>query len=340
MAGVCRLVRTFLAFSPSGGTSMIGLESISSSIGVATGGATLAGAIFLASGSLEKGMRNEAKKQIAAFLQTAKVDYNVGHASELVRQLFLATFGNRHLSFLCIRRSITATIIFVSSISLLMYLKHSGDVQWPALSSGGKPIPHWVILLWLAIRAIPLVIVLGIIPDYLSLAKSRVILRWMTRRKHVTSVVALILLDLILSYFIAMIIYYGIHLPVQGLNGVCETYRYFEDKATCGDLINPLRLVWVIVTISSDMLWEALHTTRKYGLDNIVVFALGISTVLTSVWTILVLAAVSLLRLGVGLNLALGAARWAFDLEKHAVRIIGAFVAGIVWIGSIVYGVI
>ena len=29
------------------------------------------------------------------------------------------------LSFLCIRRSITATIIFVSSISLLMYLKHS-----------------------------------------------------------------------------------------------------------------------------------------------------------------------------------------------------------------------
>jgi hypothetical protein len=314
---------------------MTWLESISSSIGVATGGASLAGAIYLASTSLEKEARPEARQQIAAFLKSTHVQYNVGHAAELVRHLFLMTFGARHLSFRCIRRSIAGTILFVTSVSLLMFLKHRADLNWPEYQPG-TPTPLWAIVIY----ELPSLVVLAMIPDYLSLAKTRVILRWMVRKTRLHSVIALILLDIVLSYAISMIIYYSLILPVAGLNGVCATYRYFEGAVACGHMANPLRFVWVVITISSDMLWEALHPTHKYGPVNVLVFAFGISTVLTSIWTILVLAAVSLLRLAVGLNLALGAARWLFDVDEHPIKIIGLFVAGLVWIGSIAYAVI
>lgn len=313
------------------------LESISSSIGVATGGAGLAGAVYVASGSLEKEARPEARRQIAAFLKSAHVQYDVSHAAELVRHLFLMTFGARHLSLLCIRRSIAGTILFVVSVSLLMFLKHRSDIylNWPEYQPG-KPTPLWAIV----IGDLPWLVALAMIPDYLSLAKTRVILRWMTRRTHLHSVIALILLDVVLSYAISMIVYYGLHLPMDGLNSVCDTYRFFAGEVACGDIANPLRFVWVVITISSDMLWEALHASHKYGPFNVLVFAFGTSTMLTSIWTILVLAAVSLLRPAVGLNFALGAARWMFDVDEHPIKIIGLFVAGLLWIGSIAYAVI
>ena len=180
----------------------------------------------------------------------------------------------------------------------------------------------------------------SVLPDYVSLAKARLILRRMTRIATLKSVVMLIVLDVVLSYAVSMLFYYGIHLPINGLGELCLTYQYYQGAVPCGDLANPLRFVVMVVTISSDMLWIATHAAGKFPLANVIAFAFGTSTILTSVWAVLVLAAVSLLRLAIGLNFAFGAARWLFDVDQHPIKTIGKFVAGIVWLGSVTYGLV
>ena len=94
----------------------------------------------------------------------------------------------------------------------------------------------------------------------------------------------------------------------------------------------------MIVTISFDMLWSASHAASRFQLVSVFWFAIGVSTVLTSVWTVVVLLAIFLLRLAIGLNYAFGVTRWLFDVEQHPIRTLGRFITALVWLGSVGYG--
>ena len=311
------------------------LEAISSAFGVGTGGAVIALAIYAGSGSLEAEVRPEAKKQIADFLKSVRIRYDLSRAVLLVCHLFDITFGERQLSWKCFRRSFCSSLIFVGSIVFLVLLKHKAEISWPR-DPAGQSYPVWMLLL---ANLLPFLL-LSMLPDFVSLAKARLLLRRMSRVTTLRSVVALIAVDIVLSYVISMTFYYGIHLPINGLTELCDTYQYYEGPAACGDIANPVRFVVLVVTISADMLWVATHGGGPFSIANVIAFAIGVSTLLTSVWTVLVLVAVSILRLAIGLNYAFGAARWLFDVDAHPIRTIGKFISGIVWLGSITYGLV
>jgi hypothetical protein len=67
---------------------------------------------------------------------------------------------------------------------------------------------------------------------------------------------------------------------------------------------------------------------------------LMLSTLMTSVWTGLVMTATIVLK-GTGpLNYTIRVSRWMFDVDAHPVRVIGLVSAAIVWAGSGVYGLL
>lgn len=314
---------------------MTWLETISSSIGVGTGGATLALAIYAGSGALEADVRPEARRQIADFLKRPPLDQASLHAAELVAHLFDITFGERQWSFRCFRRSCLSSMLFVSSVLLVFYLKHRQDMAWPH-DSYDRPYPVWAVL----IAEILPCLLFSMLPDYVSLAKARWILRRMARSRTLIAVVLLIALDVVLSYAVSMMFYYGIVLPIQGLDQLCATYRYYEGPVACGNPHNPVEFLSMVVTISGDMFWLATHSVSRLSFANMVAFAFGVSTVLTSVWTVLVMVAIALLRIAMALNTAFGVARWLFDVDRHPIKTLGRFIAALVWLGSVGYGLV
>lgn len=311
------------------------LEPISSSIGVGTGGAALALAIYAGSGALEADVRPEARRQIADFLKRPPLDQPSLHAAELVARLFDITFGERQWSFRCFRRSCLSSMVFVSSVLLVLYLKHRPDMVWPH-DAHDRPYPVWAVLV---ADILPLLL-FSLLPDYVSLAKARWILRRMARSKTLIAVILLIALDVVLSYAVSMTFYYGIVLPIQGLDELCATYRHYEGPVACGNPHNPLDFLSMVVTISGDMVWFAIHSASTFPLGNVIAFAFGVSTVLTSVWTVLVMVAIGLLRIAMALNTAFGVARWLFDVDRHPIKTLGRFIAALVWLGSVGYGLV
>jgi len=314
---------------------MTWLETISSSIGVGTGGATLALAIYAGSGALEADVRPEARKQIAQFLKRPPIDQASLHAAELVAHLFDITFGERQWSLRCFRRSCLSSMVFVFSVLLVFYLKHRPDMVWPH-DPDGRPYAMAAVLI---ANILPFLL-FSILPDYVSLAKARWILRRMARSRTLIAVILLIALDVVLSYAVSMMFYYGIVLPIRGVGELCATYRHYEGPVACGNPDNPLEFLSMVVTISGDMVWFATHAASEFPLGNVIAFAFGVSTVLTSVWTVLVMVAIALLRLAVGLNLAFGVARWLFDVDRHPIKTLGRFIAALVWLGSVGYGLV
>lgn len=304
------------------------LETISSSIGVGTGGAALALAICAGSGALEADVRPEARRQIADFLKSPPIDHASFRAVGLVKQLFDITFGERQWSFRCFCRSCLSSAVFVLSVLLIFTLKHGPDIVWPH-DSDHRPYPAWAVLI---ANILPFLL-FSILPDYVSLAKARWILRWMAQSTALMAIILAIAFDVVLSYAVSMMFYYSITLPIYGIGELCATYQYYEGPVACGNPDNPIDFIWMMVTISSDMFWFATHSVSKFPLSNVIAFAVGVSTVLTSVWTVLVIVAIALLRFAVGLNLAFGVARWLFDVDRHPIKVLGR-----VWLGSVGYG--
>ena len=76
------------------------------------------------------------------------------------------------------------------------------------------------------------------------------------------------------------------------------------------------------------------------NLKNLRVDVLTLSTIMTSIWVALVLVSSSFLKLLTTLNPFSRLVRWMFDVETHPVRVLGLVAAGLVWVGSIVYGLV
>ena len=76
------------------------------------GGVTIAGAMYGACAAAEKAARPEALKDIGHFLKDPSWSWSV-RRSAVVEKVFRGTFGERHFSWKCARRSATATIILL-----------------------------------------------------------------------------------------------------------------------------------------------------------------------------------------------------------------------------------
>jgi hypothetical protein len=86
-------------------------------LGIPAGGAIVAGALYRASIAAEKEARKNALRDIARIIRDPSWS-RAFRRSAAIRRLFCLTFGEKHLSWKCVRRSSYATLTFILSIGL------------------------------------------------------------------------------------------------------------------------------------------------------------------------------------------------------------------------------
>ena len=75
-------------------------------------------------------------------------------------------------------------------------------------------------------------------------------------------------------------------------------------------------------------------------IDNLVNVICMTSTILTSIWTFGVLFSAVFARIVISLKYPLAVLTWLFDVDEHPIKIIGIMLAGFVWSGSVIYGLL
>lgn len=308
-------------------------QALSQALGVPVGGTAVAAGVFFGGTWLEAQIKPEARQDIAAFLKRVHVTAGIDRASALVRYLFVLTFGSKHLSWRCFRRSILATMFFVLTIEFLILSKHGHAItanQGTAASGRALSLPLGI--LWFFWRSI--------CADYVSLAKTRWLLARMARTARIGLIVAYILLDTILSYVISMAFYWTPLLLIFGSREVCDTLAHYQPTPACSSFAHPTLAVSGIFAISLDMLAIAATHVESFTGSQLAAFVIGISTLLTSVWTVMVLVAIMLLRALLSINLVARLMRWAFDIDEHPIRAIGLVIAALTWTTSVIYALV
>ncbi|MGH7840710.1 MAG: hypothetical protein ACREQT_04245 [Candidatus Binataceae bacterium] len=304
------------------------LQQFSTALGAPASGAVLATAIYLGSVRLEAEVRPEARQDIAAFLKSARVAYDVSLVAKSITHLFAIIFGTRHLTLHCFRRSFLASAFFVSAIFMAIYFKHPRVMHsaHEALAKGASPAT-------LAFGEFIAFCILCVFPDYASLGKGRLILSQVQKCTTLSRVCLWIIIDIVFSYAIAMTVYWGLSILVSWPN-ICFD---LDGRQHCELITGPFMIAKTIVSVSLLMTRTALGNVEYFSTAQIFLFAFGVSTLLTSIWTLLVFVSASILRLALYLNPVLRFMRWLFDVDQHPIRVIGLMFASLVWIGSIVY---
>lgn len=310
---------------------MSALSDVSAALGVPGWAVPVSVGIYTLSGMIENRMRPEAKAQIGAFLDHGTLKADVPPLARIVASSFTATFGLRQFSWRCFSRTILLSVFTIYAICLIIWAKHGAEIR--------LRIPDLPSLPTMLLMSLPSVLIYSAVQNWVSVGKTRLILRRVRVSRGLSDLVLWMALDFVLSYVIAVTLYWTVHLAVLGRSDLCATADYYHLGIACSTLDNPLAVLNTIRAISGAMLARALSDAAAFTPDNILAFAMGAATLLTSIWTVLVVAALLILRALLPVNALLRGARWAFDLQATPVRAVGVVAAIIVWLGAVGYAV-
>jgi hypothetical protein len=288
--------------------------------------------IYGLSAVVERRMRPAAIAQIGAFLDHGTLRADLPPIAGVVRTAFLATFGARQFSWRCVSRTLMLTVFAVYAICLLICAKHGAEIR--------ARMPDLPSLPAMIVTALPAVAIGSTLRNWVSIGKTRLILGLLLDRHGLLPLLVFVVIDFVLSYVLSVGLYWTFHLATGGRADLCETAHYNAVPLDCATLANPLAVVSTIVAVSNGMLVRALSDASAFEPTNILAFADGTVTLLTSIWSVLVVAALLLLRALLPVNALLRGARWAFDLKVHPVRSLGSVIAALVWLGALAYSVV
>jgi hypothetical protein len=276
------------------------VNDLASSLGIPAGAATLAAAMYAACAAAEKAARPEALQDIGRILKDPSWEQSV-RPSAVVERIFIWTFGDRYLSRKSILVSMFATFIFVSSISLFVW-------EFTRRSSFGA-IPLLGIPGFLAAN----IMFFGLVPDFISVSKTRMLLQTLGDTKSQSNIIWAASTDLFVSALISLI--YNT-VVLSSLDGTTLTFSFRT-------LIDTLRFTFGV----------ALPSITYPPIMG----AIFCSTLLTSVWTILILLSTTVIKLIAPVQRFTA---WFFDVDKHPVQAIGIVAGALVMIGGGVWSLL
>jgi hypothetical protein len=253
------------------------VTDLASTFGLPAGGATIATSMYAACVAAEKIARPEALADIGRVLKDPTWERSV-RPSSIIEQVFNWTFDERHLSWRCVKRSVCATTIFVSAFVIIMYFREGQLPLWYICVGRKHCGVNEIIVL-----PIILLILVGFLPDYIALWKTRLLLRSFLIKPFA---LLLVISDVFLSLLIAECFYF-MYMRAQWY---IEFTGYNEQMFSAS-----------VSDIKSSLLW-LISPTEHYVVsgekvsnyvDNI---PLLLSTLLTSIWTTLLLLSTTALN--------------------------------------------
>jgi hypothetical protein len=264
------------------------VNDLASSLGIPAGAATLAVAMYGACAAAEKAARPEALHDIGRILNDSSWERSV-HPSAIIERIFIWTFGERQLSWKCIWRSILGTFC----ITLLSFFFVGGLSEYVSLDG---PFFMTYLVFFMIFFGI---ILLGIVPDYISLWKTRFLLSRLDRKETTVTAFVLFVVDACLSLIISL----GFQFPVM---------YYFGGWSDAWDN-------------TTGILASLIHA----HVEGTAYFT--ISTMFTSLWVFWVACSVSVLKLLAPIR---SFTAWFFDVDKHPVQAIGIVSGALVMVGA------
>lgn len=302
------------------GGAMSWVNDLASAFGVPAGAATLAVAIYAACTAAEKSARPEALKDISAVLKDRSWATAVRPAA-IIEQVFNWTFGKRQLGAKCIIRSLLMSLSF-TGVGALIVFAETGLQPSMGLDSLFDPGLFWFILLLFLLAAA--------LPDYIALAKTRILLGYAAKLRNIS--IYIIALDIILSLMISYVFVELSNVP--------------EDILKSGDLetTNIIVAVWnSIQRVGFTYIWDVFEAGEPTWLltwwdgHYPIAILFFLSTLSTSLWTILILLATSVVKLMPRLQRS---TTWFFDVDKHPIQAIGAVSGALILAGAATWSLV
>jgi hypothetical protein len=344
---------------------MAWVNDLASSAGIPAGAATLAVAMYAACTAAEKAARPEALKDIGRILQDPSWSRSV-RPSAIIQRVFVWTFGERHLSWRCITRSVLASLLLIISLTLTYYaifgvkfaflyeLVGTYDYQKSNVTEswfGSTPLSllqTYIVSLGAGL------FLMALLPDYLSLAKTRLLIHRVGYDRGILSTAMLVATDIALSAAVSSLLFlvtstlaaylwqamrsgydnppyvYPILFLISGHYNT--PYTIFAEIMTIDDP-HHFSPRWLAYMIFSNMAGPFVER----GTQPSFVIVFFSSTLFTSVWTILILLSTTVLKLLAPVHRFTA---WFFDVEKHPVQAIGIVAGALVMIGSLIWTVL
>jgi hypothetical protein len=229
------------------------------------------------------------------------------------------TFGERHWSWKCTRRSVAASLVFICAVALEQLSRGH------TLGLAHNPIKLPPVQLAAAIAA-----VLGAVvaTDYIALFKTRIILGTLTSPRGLASPLFLIY-DMVLSLMIS-------YLGLMATYFLMKTLDVIEGYDTASSSL--LNLVAHIFSMPKAMYgWVAALLGYRQSYEFPINGILILSTLFTSVWSAIVLVGTGATKLIAPLHRFTA---WCFDVDKHPVQAIGFMSGALVMVGSLIWSAV
>jgi len=172
---------------------MAWLTDVLSTIGTGLSGAAVATAIYAGAAAVNKDATKEAKHDIAQFIKGFRDALDISLIVRHISHIFEIIFGDKHLSKRCIFRSIFMTFLFFTIVFFIILLNRPEGLSREAARSipGFQLLVGWQKLSTEILFYISIMCVISIIPDFLVLWKSRILLRLLRPRSSLRYLVAL-----------------------------------------------------------------------------------------------------------------------------------------------------
>jgi hypothetical protein len=320
-------------------------DTISVAIGSGTFGATLAAATYAGAAAIEKDASSVAKQDIAKFLKSFGDKLDISLVSRHISSVFDIIFGKRHWSKKCFLRSAGLTIFFCVIVFLATLIKNANfldvlqnyiDKRLAELKYYDTKSVYETNKLFVALLAIFLTMITVTVPvDYISLWKSRIVLRYIADSKHLSRIIFWTISDLFLSLLIFTVYLSPSQIFGIGHHGLWETLMN-NLILTPYQMIKGYRIILGYEFLPSDADPQIIENY----VDNLSNCIFMTSTILTSIWTLSIFCAAFFVRFAISLKYPLSVITWLFDIDEHPIKIIGMMLALFIWIGYVVYALI
>ena len=317
------------------------VNDLASGLGIPAGAATLAVAMYAACAAAEKSARPEALKDIGRILKDTSWERSV-QPSTIIDRVFKLTFGESHLSWRCAFASAYATLVFCSLFTVIITATTKRFVYgYPASEVFFHPaqaLPTWTV-----------VALITVIPDYMALGKTRLLTRSMTTDNSAAlGGVMLVVLDVVLSGIISLatacVIFVAVVTALHSWYNLGNFwYKYvlnviFPTNEISGAIYATNRPVLRSLSAVGELVVDSV--LEPFGGKSSILSPFAIvfwSTMLTSIWTILILLSTAIIKLLAPLQRFTA---WFFNVERNPLTAVGVVSGALVMIGSLVWTVL
>jgi hypothetical protein len=256
-------------------------------------------AMYAACSAAEKAARPEALRDIGRILNARSWSRSV-QPSAIIQRVFFWTFGERHWTTHCLQRSVLASFVFLVAFLFALITLHGPPLDPP-------PEERADFSTGISGLILPL-----LLPDYLSLAKSRFLIGRMAISCGFVCVLVIVVLDILLCIIISI--------------GCLAVFTVLTEGAFGITLV---RAEWFY--------WREMFVESGTSIEMPVYPIFATSTLLTSAWAILVLLSTTVLK---ALMPVQRFTAWYFDVENHPVQAIGIVAGALVMIASLIWSVV